>query len=176
MSDDTGDRLARIESELAEVLEQRLGVLADALASSERVTRRIIAAEVEIERHNQSRVTLREEMAELERQVGEDRTRGDAMAAELASLQAERNRLRDTAVELDRNLETTRGEVEDTRGRVAALESESDALRNENTALRTKLKTLEENLSRMRQLKDELMSSISGLTQQMSGLAGGGSE
>ncbi|MEC8423281.1 MAG: hypothetical protein VX000_05860, partial [Myxococcota bacterium] len=53
------------------------------------------------------------------------------------------------------------------------LEAEQDELRSENASLKTKLKTLEENISRMQRLKEELMSSISGLTAQMSGLAGG---
>ena len=51
------------------------------------------------------------------------------------------------------------------------VEDEANTLRAENTNLRTKAKALQENLTRMRQLRDELMSSISGLTQQMSGLA-----
>jgi hypothetical protein len=35
---------------------------------------------------------------------------------------------------------------------------------------------MEENITRMRRLKEELMSSISGLTAQMTGLAGSGAE
>ena len=128
MSNDTEDRLARIESELAEVLEQRLGVLADALASSERVTRRIIAAEVEIERYDQSRNALGDEMSTLEQQVGDDRKRCETMKTDLANLQNERNQLRDAAVDLDRDLEDTRADVERMRGRVGALESEADSL------------------------------------------------
>jgi chromosome segregation ATPase len=176
MPDDTGDRLARINAELSEVLEQRLGVLAEAVAASERVTRRIIAAEVEIERHNQHRTALEQEVTDLEGRVGEDRKRWEGAKGEMARLVAERDIMQETVAQLDRDLDATRSEVADLRTRSGGLEGEAEALRNENTALRTKHKTLEENLTRMRQLKDELMSSISGLTQQMSGLAGGRSE
>ncbi len=173
MADDTTERLERIQTELASVLEERLGVLSDALAGSERTTRRIIAAEVELERNLQSREALQREVGELEVQVREGRARCEDAQSRRKQLIADRDQLREKELELDRGLEEGRSEVASTRSRVEALEKEADSLRNENTALRTKVKTLEENLTRMRQLKDELMSSISGLTQQMSGLAGG---
>ena len=68
------------------------------------------------------------------------------------------------------------GTVETLREEVQQAETDASSLRNENTSLRTKAKTLQENVTRMRQLRDELMSSIRGLTQQMSGLAGGDPE
>ena len=176
MADDTSERLQRVQAELAAVLEERLGVLSDALANSERTTRRIIAAEVELERNVQAREALTREVGDLDVQVREARTRCDETRKKHESLISERDALQKKEVELDKSLDEGRAEVASVRSRVEALEKEADGLRNENTALRTKVKTLEENLTRMRQLKDELMSSISGLTQQMSGIAGGNPE
>lgn len=176
MADDTSERLARVQAELAAVLEERLGVLSDALATSERTTRRIIAAEVELERNLQAKEAMSGEVGQLEIQVREARARCDETRKLHEQLVAERESLQKKELELDKELEESRSAVANTRSRVEALEKEADSLRNENTALRTKVKTLEENLTRMRQLKDELMSSISGLTQQMSGLAGGNHE
>jgi len=176
MADDTTGRLEQIQAELATVLEERLGVLSDALANSERTTRRIIAAEVELERNLQAREALQREVGELDTQVKDARHRCEEARQQNAKLSAERDTLRQNEQKLDKGLEQVRSEVAAAQRRVEGLEKEADGLRNENTALRTKLKTLEENLTRMRQLKDELMSSISGLTQQMSGLAGGDPE
>jgi len=176
MADDTSERLERVQAELAAVLEERLGVLSDALANSERTTRRIIAAEVELERNLQAREALTREVGELEVQVRDARTRCDETRRQHEQLTAERDALQKTELELDKGLEEGRSQVAAARSRVEGLEKEADGLRNENTGLRTKVKTLEENLTRMRQLKDELMSSISGLTQQMSGIAGGNPE
>jgi chromosome segregation ATPase len=173
MADDTSKRLEAVQTELAEVLEERLGVLAEALAHSERTTRRIIASEVELERNTQSRHALTQEVGELEQQVRASRSRCDEARRRHEQLAQERDSLQAKQAELDRGLEQSRTEVSAARERVEGLEQEATGLRSENTALRTKLKTLEENLTRMRQLKDELMSSISGLTQQMSGVAGG---
>jgi chromosome segregation ATPase len=173
MADDTSKRLEAVQTELAEVLEERLGVLAEALAHSERTTRRIIASEVELERNTQSRHALTQEVGELEQQVRASRSSCDEARRRHEQLAQERDSLQAKQAELDRGLEQNRAEVSAARERVEGLEEEATGLRSENTALRTKLKTLEENLTRMRQLKDELMSSISGLTQQMSGVAGG---
>ena len=176
MADDTSERLARVQAELAAVLEERLGVLSDALANSERTTRRIIAAEVELERNLQAKEAMSGEVGQLEVQVREARSRCEETRKRHDQLVTERETLQKKELDLDKELDESRSAVATTRSRVEDLEKEADSLRNENTALRTKVKTLEENLTRMRQLKDELMSSISGLTQQMSGLAGGNQE
>jgi chromosome segregation ATPase len=176
MAEDTSERLMRVQAELSSVLEERLGVLSEALAASERTTRRIIAAEVELERNLQAREALNEEVGGLESQVRDARSRCDETRRRHGQLTTECDALKRKEMDLDQGMEQGRSEVADARSRVEDLEKEADELRNENTALRSKVTTLEENLTRMRQLKDELMSSISGLTQQMSGIAGGNPE
>ena len=45
------DRLDQIQEELSGILEERLGTLARVLQTSEATTRRIVAAEMELQRH-----------------------------------------------------------------------------------------------------------------------------
>ena len=173
MSTETSDRLTEIRSELEVILDQSLGELARTLRATESTTRKIVGAELDIERHNSTRERLEAEFDGLASQVSEAqetankvKERHDGLVAERDALAAEHQRM-ETSVK-DAALASAR-----TRNQVEVLEAEAETLRTENSALKTKLKTLEENISRMRRLKEELMSSISGLTAQMTGLAGG---
>lgn len=176
MSDPTVDRLEKLQAELQQVLEDRLAELSQAIRQSETVARRIVSAELEIERHRGTTTQLGAEIDTLEQQLdaarqraAEVRERHDALSAERERYRAEVERLRAAVAEAD-------GEVAQARASVEGLEGEAETLRAENATLKTKLKTLEENVTRMRRLKEELMTSISGLTQEMSGLAGGPDE
>lgn len=176
MSDPTTDRLLSIQTELQQILEARLSALAQAMRQSESVTRRIVAAELEIERHRGTAEQLDAETASLQAEVEGARERTASVRERHGALVAERDRHRAEVNRIEAEVRDADAEVEGTRQRVEALEHEAEALRSENASLKTKLKTLEENVTRMRKLKQELMSSISGLTQEMTGLAGGGNE
>lgn len=176
MSDPTVDRLEKLQAELQQVLEDRLAELSQAIRQSEGVARRIVSAELEIDRHRGTTTQLESEISSLEEQLAAARTRADEVRSRHETLRAERERYRAEVERLHSAVEAADGEVAEARASVEALETEAETLRNENATLKTKLKTLEENVTRMRRLKQELMSSISGLTQEMSGLAGGGDE
>ena len=51
-----------------------------------------------------------------------------------------------------------------------SLEKEGDSLGQENMELKIKLRALEDNVGRMRQLRDELLSSIGNLSEKMGAL------
>ena len=176
MSDPTVDRLEQLQAELQQILEDRLSQLARSVRSSEAVARRIVAAELEIERHSQTAAQLEADSQQLELQLMGARSRAEEARERHGSLAAERDRFRTEVDRIDGEVRGIDQEVGATRQRVTDLEAEANSLRTENASLKTKLKTLEENVTRMRRLKEELMSSISGLTQEMSGLAGGGQE
>lgn len=173
MSDETTARLEKIQAELATILEARLQELNLVLASTEQVARRIIAAEMEVERHRGAGARHQEQVATLEAEVAEARGNAQEIRERHAAMLSERDRAREDLGRLEREVREADGEVEQTRERVKLLDGEAAALRGENAALKTKLRTLEENIARMKRLKEELMSSITGLTQQMSGLTGG---
>jgi uncharacterized coiled-coil DUF342 family protein len=60
--------------------------------------------------------------------------------------------------------------VQDNRLKVRELEKEGDSLSQENLELKIKLRALDDNVGRMRQLRDELLSSIGQLSEKMGAL------
>jgi len=167
MSDAGDDRLKQIQSELTAILEERLGALNQVLQSTEAATRRIIAADVEMERHRLNQATLQAEQENIEAQVIDARERVGAVRSQNAKLNAEQERLSSEIARREREVRELDAEAERSRQRIAALEAEGITLREENASLRTKVKTLQENIVRMQRLKEELMSSVTGLAQQL---------
>lgn len=170
MSDDTGTRLQAIQEELASILESRLNELTQAMKFSETLTRRLLAAELEVERHTAGHGQLQAEIAAMEAELGGSRDRLNEVREQHAEFVAERDRARSEVSRMEREVRDIDSEVEQSRKRVRELEATAESLRKENGSLKAKLITLEENVTRMRQLQKELMSSISGLSSQMAGL------
>ena len=169
MSDETGKRLLSIQQELASILEARLAELTEAMKQTELVTRRIVAAEVELDRHTGTRTQLAAELAGLEQDTQDARARADEIRGAHGVRLRERDVARGELERLEREVREVDAEVEQNRQRARDLEATSETLRRENAALKTRLKTLEENVARMRQLQKELMASMSDVTQQMTG-------
>ena len=176
MSDQVSNKLERIQAELGEIVDERIQALEAVLQNAERMTRRLIKAEMELEHLSGNETELTLQASTLEDQVAAARSRNAEIEATHQRLLAERDQLAARQRALAEESEDLRSTVEALREEVQQAETDASSLRNENTSLRTKAKTLQENVTRMRQLRDELMSSISGLTQQMSGLAGGDPE
>ncbi|MFT5681583.1 MAG: chromosome segregation ATPase [Myxococcota bacterium] len=161
------DRLEQIQSELAGILEERLGALDRVLQKTESSTRRIISANVEAERHQARIQRLDSERVIVEEEVTQVRTRADEVHSQHAGLIQARDRTRAEVHRLEQEIRESDAEVERNRQRIVSLEAEANTLREENNAQRTKVKTLEENIMRMQRLKAELMSSVTGLAQQL---------
>jgi chromosome segregation ATPase len=176
MASDTTDRLNQISSELASILEARVQELLTAMKAAEQATRQVVSTELEIQRYQQLQASLSVDMGELNRQVDVLRSRADEVRVQHSGLVGERDRLREQVDRFEREVREADAQIEDQRARMRKLEEESDALRNENNDLRGKIKTLEENVARMRKLREELMMSISGLSQQMAALNIGAKE
>lgn len=161
------DRLELIQTELASILEERLGALDRVLQQTESCTRRIIAANIETERHQSHVQRLESERDAAEEAVMQIRSDADEVRNRHAGLIQERDRTRAEVHRLEREVRESDAEVERNRQRIATMGAEANTLREENNALRTKVKTLEENILRMKRLKEELMSSVTGLAQQL---------
>ncbi len=173
MNDDTTNRLQAIQKDLAAILEARLSELTEAMKNTEIITRRIVAAEIELERHHASRAHLEGDLGSLEDEVRAARARAEEVRSAHGQLSQARESGRAEVQRLEREVQDIDAEVEQSRLRARELENTSETLRRENAALKVKLKTLEENVARMRQLQKELMSSMSDLTQQMTSVASG---
>jgi chromosome segregation ATPase len=166
MSDPTTDRLSQIQAELAQLLEERLSQLQSALRSTEHTARRVLSAEMDLARIAADREHHERELAALEAELGQARSRAaDARRSHL-DLVAARDQQRAELDRLERDVRAVDADAAQVRQRVAALQSEGEALREENNSLKVKLKTLEENVGRMKSLRQELMSSISALTAE----------
>lgn len=176
MSDPTTQRLLAIQGELQQILEARLAELAQSMRGSEQVTRRIVSAELEIERHRATVQQLQGETVGLDAELEKARGAAAEVRARYEQALAERDRHRAEAQATEASVRALRADVDATRQRAKALEVEAEAIASENATLKNKLATLEENVLRMRRLREELMTSVSGLTQEMTGLAGGGNE
>jgi chromosome segregation ATPase len=165
------DRLQTIQEELNDILQERIAVLQGAMSSAEETARQIVASELEAARVRQVRVDLdgrisgvQIDLDALTAQADEVRSSHGAVVTARDELRLELTRLRRETVEAER-------EVQAARIQTRKLEKESDSLRHENVELKLKLRTLEDNVGRMRKLREELLSSISSLSEQMSTLA-----
>lgn len=176
MATENSDRLNQISAELAGILESRIQELMAAMKGAEQATRQVVSTEMEISRYRRLQETLSAEITDLHAETEALSLRTDEVRAQHGTLVGERDRLRDQVDRSERDVREADAQIEDQRGRVRNLEEESDALRHENTDLKSKLRTLEENVARMRRLREELMLSMSGLSQQMASLNLGAKE
>ena len=167
----TAERLEAIQAELSSILQERLTELNRTLRETES-----IGAEIELERHRASQGSLDTQLARMRDAVDADRASADELDARRSALVDEQGQQASRLQLLEAEVRELGTQADRDRGQVAELEAEAERLRSENASLRTKQKTLEENLQRMRKIKDDLEGSISGLTAQMSTLAGGSPE
>ncbi|MDP2306037.1 MAG: hypothetical protein Q8P18_08415 [Pseudomonadota bacterium] len=176
MATESSDRLNQISVELAGILEARIQELMVAMKGAEQATRQVVSSEMEISRYRQLEESLTAEITELRVEMEALGARVDEVRTQHTGLLGERDRLRDQVERTEREVREADAQIEDQRGRMRHLEEESEALRRENTDLKGKLRTLEENVGRMRKLREELMLSMSGLSQQMQALNIGAKE
>lgn len=169
MSSPSADRLDQISNELASLLEARMKDLLAAMKGAEQTTRQIVSAEMEIARYQQVIESAGTEKAALEKETATLKGRAEEAKAAQAKAAAERDRLREELGGVEASAQAARDQHR-------ALMDQSDALTKETTELRNKIRALEENLVRMRKMKEELLSGIGSLTQQMSQLGIGGKE
>lgn len=170
---DSPDRLDQIQAELADILEARLGALAAVLQASEATTRRIVSAELEMQRHTGDQQRKEAEITRLQAEAASFADKRAAVEARHAGVLADRDARRKELEAIEEEVRNADAENARDRRRLAELEEEAGELRQENADLKTKLRTVEENIARMKSLRDEIMNSISGQTLNMKRLAGG---
>jgi chromosome segregation ATPase len=145
----------------------RVSELMTTMRHSEELTRRILAAELEMSRAKQLNFNL-EGQTEAVRQ---DLDAMNAQAEDARELHrqvvTERDATRDELHTLERDLNDSRKETADKRGRIREVSQEVDSLQHENMELKLKLRALEDNVNRMRKLRDELLSNMGQLSQSM---------
>jgi len=171
MVTDSSSRLTEISAELSTILEARIQELTRAMKGAEQTTRQIVATEMEIARHRQVQASMGPELQQLNHEVESLKLKVEELRGEHGRLSNSRDEARAEVSRSGQELKEVEAETEQLRIQARKIEEESEILRRENGDLRNKLRTLEENVVRMRKLKEELMASISGLSQQMSALS-----
>ncbi len=170
MQTETNGRLDEIRVELGQILEARVSDLMTSVRESEEFTRRILAAELEMARARQLREDLDGEVKRVQQDLDALRARAEEVRSEHTDGLADRQVVREEIRDMERDVEEARTEVRASRIKLRDMEKEGDSLRQENVELKIKLRTLEENVGRMRKLRDELLSSITQLSQQMTNI------
>jgi|GEM_PF-2156003 len=165
------DRLQSIQEELNNILQERIAELQGAMSSAEETARQIVASELEAARVRQVREELDGRISGVQGDLDALKAQADEVRGAHGRAVTERDEIRQELKRLERETEEAEREVQTARIRTRKLEKESDSLRQENVELKLKLRTLEDNVGRMRKLREELLSSISSLSQQMSSLA-----
>jgi chromosome segregation ATPase len=160
-------RLDEIRVELGEILEKRVSELMNSMRESEEFTRRILATELEMARARQLREDLDGESQRVQQDLDALRARAEEVRSQHSESVQNRDLVREEVRTMERDVDEARNEVRTARIKLRDLEKEGDSLRQENVELKIKFRTLEENVGRMRKLRDELLSSITQLSQQM---------
>jgi chromosome segregation ATPase len=163
MSTQSADRLNQISAELATLLEARISELVSAMKGAEQATRQIVSTEMEIARYRQVVEALTADRASIQKEATELGARAEAVRGEHAELVRGRDRLRDEVTAAERAITSQREQNRQ-------LQVTADGLVKETDELRARVKTLEDNISRMRKMREELLSGIGNLTRDMSQL------
>ena len=170
----SANRLDVIQQELAAILESRLGELSRILHLNEVTTRRIVATEMEIKRHESDAIRMEGELDQLRDTAAEIASRRMQLEGEHAGVLQNSTQQMAALEALETQVRDADSENASAARRLAQLEEEAGALRQDNAELKTKLRTIEENIARMRSLREEIMSSISEGTSQLKRLSGTG--
>ncbi|MDP6934777.1 MAG: hypothetical protein QGG40_17785 [Myxococcota bacterium] len=176
MSESEIERIAALQDELESILETRLQELAAAMTAAESTTRSLVSAQVECERLGAERDGHQAQVTELETQLEEARLSVASEKEAHIRLVEELSRLRHEERQLQLSAREARGQISNLQATHQTLETQMQELQTENASLETKRRTLEDNLARMRTLNEELMLSITGLTEEMVTLVGGRKE
>ena len=91
MSDQVSNKLERIQAELGEIVDERIQALEAVLQNAERMTRRLIKAEMELEHLSGNETELTLQASTLEDQVAAARSRNAEIEATHQRLLAERD-------------------------------------------------------------------------------------
>jgi len=170
------DRLDQIQQELAGILETRLAALTTTLQATEATSRRIVAAEMEIQRATRDQARLTAEIGQIESDAQRFLKERESLKSKHSKALKDREKKLKSLEELQKVVATADAENSSARSQLAELEAQEGALKKENSDLKAKLRTIEENIARMTALRDEIMHSISDQSAYMKRLAGAESD
>jgi chromosome segregation ATPase len=170
MSTASTERLDAIRVELGTILEAKVSELMTTMRQSEELTRRILASELEASRAKNLREDLETQTEAVQQDLDALHAGAEQVREQHRTTLKERDDTQDELHRMRLEIENSHKEVQDNRLKVRELEKEGDSLSQENLELKIKLRALDDNVGRMRQLRDELLSSIGQLSEKMGAL------
>jgi len=165
------DRLVEINTELNNILEERITFLTSTLKTTERLTQQIATTELDIKRNQEMQSKLELESGDIEGQLMGLRSTTDELASQRDAKQKEKYDIERRMQELDTEIHNKGNEIESDEQRIKDLEKELEKLERENKKLKNRVKVLEEGVNRMRKVRSEYMRSIKDLNKEMTDLA-----
>ena len=112
MTDQVSTQLERIQAELGQIVDARIQALESVLQNAERMTRRLIKAEMELEHLNNNETELSLQAKSLEDQVATARSRNIEIESSHRDLLQERDTLRERQAQLSEETDVLRSEVQ----------------------------------------------------------------
>lgn len=164
------NRLQEIQVELKSILDDRLAELTTAIAETEKTTRDIVTAELEIARSRQAGDGLEAEAVRLKSDAVSITSRTADIKKDHAKRVEERDLLKLELEGLEEEGGELRKEVSALEKKVKKAEENNAKLVADKDGLESKLTELRDNIQKMKKLKADLMSSMK---ENMSELTGG---
>jgi len=169
---DSDKRLTEINAELSRILETKIEFLTQTLSETQRLTQKIANTELEIQRNASQHASLGDEGANLEKELG-------VMSGRVKAAQEERDAKQQDKYAKEKETQRLEWEIADkikandeAGEKIRGLESELEHHEKDNKKLQGRVEVLEEGVERMRKVREEYLSKISSLDQEMKGLAG----
>ncbi|HJN75918.1 MAG TPA: hypothetical protein QGF58_18450 [Myxococcota bacterium] len=163
------NRLQDIQVELRSILDARLAELTKVISETEKTTRDIVSAELEIARTTQAAEGLESEAERLKKDAASIRARTADITKSHSKRVEERDLLKLELEGLEKDGSELRKEVTSLEKKVKRAEERSSKLAADKDNLESKLKELREQIAKMKKLKADLMSSMRGNMSELTG-------
>ena len=160
------DRIEALQTELAQLLEERMTALRATITTTEQLTREVLKTELEQESHIEKTEQLKATLMSLREAVGESRQTVQRLEAENLQLTRAQN-------ELSQQRDTLREAVSSSRAQCELLRQEGAQLQEENDLLQRQVQTLQDNIAGMKRLKEEHLLSRMELTSELANVSSG---
>jgi len=160
------DRIEALQTELAQLLEERMTALRATITTTEQLTREVLKTELEQESHIEKTEQLKATLMSLREAVGESRQTVQRLEAENLQLTRAQN-------ELSQQRDALRETVGSSRAQCELLRQEGAQLQEENDLLQRQVQTLQDNIAGMKRLKEEHLLSRMELTSELANVSSG---
>lgn len=160
------ERLTQINRELSSILEEKMEFLNRTLSDTQKLSQKIAAAELEMQRHQEQQHRLEEESLRLQREIEDFDRRVKEATAQRDSRQEESYSKEKEIQRLEWEIDDKRKVISATEDRSRALEADLVTLARTNEELQKDVERKEAKIARLQKIRDEFMSRIAELDRE----------